>query len=115
MSRRILSVSTDTRLLVTRNDVLAAAGYAVSSPRHPEEARYLLSRGGFSAVVIGHSIRPDQRKTIIDELRGIDREVPIVYVYVPPGDANEPLADLSVDVSDPVNLVKALEEKLPAR
>lgn len=115
MARRILSVSTDTRLLVMRNDVLAAAGYAVSSPRHPAEALYLLARGGFFAVVIGHSIHPDLRRMIINELRGIDQKVPIVYVYAPPGDAEEPLADLSVDVSDPVNLVKALEENLPTR
>jgi DNA-binding NtrC family response regulator len=84
MARRVLSVSKDTRLLVTRNDVLAAAGYAVSSPREAEEARYLLARGGFAAVTIGHSIHPDQRKTLIDELRAIDTKVPIVYVYAPP-------------------------------
>ena len=40
---RILSVSRNVRLLITRNDALAIAGYSVVSPRNPLEAPLILA------------------------------------------------------------------------
>jgi len=107
--RRILSVSANTRLLVTRNDTLSLAGYNVVSPHKPEDAPELLARSHFDAVVIGHSLPPEVRAGIIRAARKIAPTVPVIFVYVEPADGKEPLADVSVEVSDPVNLIRALD------
>ncbi len=110
MMARILSVCSDTHLLVTRNDALAAAGYFVSSPKTPEDAPWLLAQGDFNAVIIGHSIAPEQRKEIIPALRKANPAIPIIFVYSSPEPGDEPLADLCVDVADdPAELVKAIK------
>ncbi len=93
---RILSVCSDTHLLVTRNDALAAAGYFVSSPKTPEDAPLLLAQGHFHAVLIGHFVAPEQRKEIISALRKVNPAIPIVFVYLSPESGDEPLADLCV-------------------
>jgi DNA-binding NtrC family response regulator len=107
--RRILSVSANTRLLVTRNDTLSLAGYNVVSPHSPEDTAELLARSHFDAVVIGHSVPADTRTKIIRAVRQIAPNVPVIFVYIGPTDDQEPLADFSVEVTDPVNLIRALE------
>ena len=107
--RKILSVSLNTRLLVTRNDVLAVAGYSVASPKAPEEAPLLLMQGEYAAVVIGHSVPPDVLRELIPRLRQANGEIPIVFVYQADESLDEPLADVSIDVTDPLALVKKLE------
>jgi hypothetical protein len=96
---RILSVSGDTHLLVTRNHALAAGGYCIASPKLPEDAPLLFAEGNFQAVIIGHSVIPDVRKRIIPSLRKTNSAVPIIFVFSSPESGSEPLADLSVDVS----------------
>ena len=108
--KRILSVSANTRLLVTRNDALSLAGYNVVSPHRPEDTAALLARSHFDAVVIGHSLAPEIRASIIQASRQIAPQVPVIFVYVEPDSEVEPLADFSVEVSDPVNLIRALEQ-----
>jgi len=110
--RRILSVSSNTHLLLTRNDTLSLAGYNVVSPHKPEDTAELLARSQFDAVIIGHSVAPEIRASIIGTARKIAPRVPIIFVYVAPAFDTEPLADYSVEVSDPVNLVRALEKPL---
>jgi DNA-binding response OmpR family regulator len=108
---RILSVSQNTYLLVTRNDALTRAGYAVSSPRTPDDAPSLLAHGDFQAVVIGDSVAPEQRKQIIPPLRNINPAIPIIFVHTSPEPREEPLADLSIDVGDdPAELVTVLHK-----
>ena len=110
MPRRILSISTNYGLLITRNDLLAVAGYSAASPRLPENAGLLFSKDKFDAVLIGDSIPPPQRRRIIAELRDQDENVPILYVYADVANASEPLADQCVDVSgDPEPLLNAIE------
>jgi DNA-binding response OmpR family regulator len=107
--RRILSVSANTRLLVTRNDTLSLAGYNVVSPHRPEDTAELLARSKFDAIIIGHSVPAETRSKIIKVSRKIAPRVPIIFVYIHPSDEREPLADSSVEVTDPVNLIRALE------
>jgi hypothetical protein len=111
--RRILSISSNIGLLLTRNDLLAVAGYSVASPRRPEDAVVLFAAQPFDIVLIGHSVAPAVRKRIIHELRGV-RHVPILYVYTDRTRGQEPLADACIDVAagDPEPLLLAIEQQL---
>ncbi len=111
MSRRILSLSKNTRLLISRNDMLAAAGYTVSSPRDPEDALELLAGGNFDVVICGHSIRNPRRNKLMKEIRARYPNLPIVFLYAAPERADDStVADISVDVTEPTNLVRALKD-----
>jgi hypothetical protein len=110
---RILSVSRDTSLLLSRNDALAIAGFSVVSPKAPEEAPQLLTQQVVDAVVIGHSIVPKERTALISAIRKVRGSVLLVFVFTLPHSGPEPLADLSVDVTEgPSALVKVLEDHL---
>jgi DNA-binding response OmpR family regulator len=111
MAKRILSVSNSPTLLSGRNEMLAMAGYAVSSPRMPEEAPALLATGDFVAVVIGHSVAGEERKCLIAQLRAIS-QVPIIFIGPRAGEA-EPAADYNVALEEnPAALLRALKECL---
>ncbi len=111
----ILSVSRNTRLLLSRNDTLALAGFRVVSPRTPEEAPFLALQQDVDAVIIGHSVESDVRKTLIYAIRHLCPNCLIYFVFI--GEyQEEPLADASIDVTtgnDP--LVRELQRKLPRR
>jgi len=93
-SRRLLSVSRDTPLLIGRNDMLAIAGYSVSSPREPLDAILLLQHDEYLAVLIGHSVLPDEAAAIAAKAKAL--HLPVIYVYR--GNVPKPeWADLSVD------------------
>ena len=110
MARRILSISDNPGLLLTRNNMLAVAGYSVASPRHSEAAGPLFAAENFDAVLIGDSVPARTRARIIKELRSIRKHTPILYVYADAKHRREPAADASVDVTgDPEVLLKALE------
>jgi len=111
--RRLLSISANPGLLLTRNDLLAVAGYSVASPRHPEDAALLFSKDHFNAVLIGDSVVPRLRAQIIHELRQMRPGIPIIYVYADARYASEPLADDCVDVTGtPEPLLNAIEAQL---
>ena len=113
---RIVSVSNNVRLLINRNDALAVAGYSVISPRTPRETPLLVRRERVDAVVIGHSIPPDERERLIADIRLAAPKVPIIFVYQRPGGAPDANADASVDVTDsPAPLIQYLTFKLAAR
>lgn len=104
------------RLLLSRNSVLALAGFSVISPKSPEEAPLLASREQVDAVVIGHSVDSETRKRIIAELRRLCPACLICFVYELPDEGKEPLADVSLDVTKgPDALVNFLEERLPRK
>ena len=110
---RILSISRNPTLLATRNDALALAGYSVAVPREPSEAVLLASQQPFDAVVIGHSVEHETREGLIRALRNLRPHTPIVFVYRDPERVEEPLADVSVDVTaGPTPLVRALDNRL---
>ena len=95
----ILSVSRNTRRLIERNDILALSGFRVVSPRTPEEAPFLAVQQNVDAVVIGRSVDSDRRKAIIAEIRRLCPGCIVIFVYHRPNDADEPLADASIDVT----------------
>ncbi len=109
---RILSVSQKTRLRITRDDTLGAAGFTVISPRTPEEAPLLVRQQPVDAVVIGHSVEAEERERIIPAIRRAC-DCPIVFVYVGSESAKEAFADVCVDVTDGnAALLRALGELL---
>ena len=110
---RILSVSRNVRLLITRNDALAIAGFSVVSPRNPLEAPLILAQQHMDAVVIGHSVEPLVRKQLINSIRKISATIPILFVYTVPQTTGEPMADISIDVTQgPQALIAAMQERV---
>ena len=94
----ILSVSRNTRLLLSRNDTLALAGFRVISPRTPEEAPFLALQQDVEAIIVGHSVEPEVRKTLIYAIRHLCPQCLVFFVYV--GESQEErLADASIDVT----------------
>ena len=111
---RILSISRNVRLLLSRNDAISLAGFSVITPRHPEQAAILASQERVDAVVIGHSIEPSLRKSVIDEVRAICPGCLVCYVYTAPDTSGEPLADVSLDVTRGTEpLITYLQKQLP--
>ncbi len=91
--------------------MLAMAGYAVSSPRTPEEAPALLATEDFVAVVIGHSVAGQERKNLIAQIRAIS-PAPIIFVG-PRAAEREPAADCNIALEEnPAALLRALEQCL---
>ncbi len=110
---RILSVSRNVRLLITRNDALAIAGYSVVSPRDPVDATLIVVQQRIDAVVIGHSVEPSVREPLIGDIRRLKPAMPIFFVYTAPYRGGEPLADVSVDVTNgPQTLIAAMQERM---
>ena len=113
---RILSTSRNVGLLLSRNNTLAIAGFSVISPKYPSEAPKLAIQENVDAVVIGHSVELPLRKSLIHELRAMCPDCLICFVYVRPESAEEPLADVSLDVTHgPELLITALQERLPRK
>jgi len=111
---RVLSTSRNVGLLLSRNSVLAMAGFSVISPRYPEETPALAAQEEVDAVVIGHSVDAALRSSLISELRQISPHCLICFVYATPDTAGEPLADVSLDVTNgPEPLILALQQRLP--
>ncbi len=109
---RILSISRNPGLLASRTDALALAGHTGAVPREPREAVFLALLHSFDAVVVGHSVEPETREHLIRRLRDLKPGAPIIFVYKDQK-VEEPLADVSVDVTDgPVPLVTALDKRL---
>ena len=110
---RILSVSRNVRLLITRNDALAIAGYSVVSPRVPTDAPLIIAQQHIDAVIIGHSVEPPVRKDMIRSIRKLKPAMLILFVYAAPQTTGEPLADFSIDVtSGPQALIAAMQERI---
>jgi DNA-binding NtrC family response regulator len=109
---RILSVSQNPRLLATRNDALAVAGYSVASPKNPSDAILQFARSRFEAVIIGHSVEAELRSSLIEHLRELQPKVPIVFAYMA-GTNEEPLADVTIDTEeDPIAIIRLLDNLL---
>jgi hypothetical protein len=100
--------------LLDRNSVLALAGFSVISPKYPEQTPSLAAQEKVDAVIIGHSVDPFIRKSIIRDLRSTCPRCVICFVYAAPETKGESLADASLDVTDgPKALIRLLQERLP--
>jgi DNA-binding response OmpR family regulator len=114
---RLLSISRNPRLLATRNDALALAGFNVVSPRTPEQSLLLLQQEHFDAVIIGHSVEPNLRRQLITLIRDSHPGIPIAFVFAAEEHAgDEPLADFAVDISHgPMPLLQALRDRMKGK
>jgi hypothetical protein len=73
----------------------------------------LFDQQTFDAEVIGHSVKPEIRRVVIAGIRSRRPRVLIVFVYAAPDRGEEPLADVSVDITaSPIPLVAALDDRL---
>ncbi len=100
---RVLSVCAKTDLLTAHNDALAMAGVAIVSPRTPEETPRLLAERDVDAVVIEESVPPAERDVLVNAVREVRPDLPLVFLYSAPHASPEPRADVSVSLAEGVS------------
>ena len=108
MANRILSISYDGPLLVTRQMLLQAYGYEVTSAEGFAEAlEQCDGEANFDLVIVGHSIPVKDKRQIINQIRK-RRPIPVLALLrsgeSPIDEANE-----SVEPNDPRQLVDAVQ------
>lgn len=109
MAYRILSISYDGPLLVTRQMLLQAYGYEVTSAEGFAEALEHCNEGEqFDLVIMGHSIPLKDKRQIIVHIRKCG-PVPVLSL-LRSGEAPLPEANASVEPNDPKKLVAAVRQ-----
>jgi hypothetical protein len=81
-SARILSVTYDPSLAVTREMLFASAGFRVSSSSNINQALELCVHKEFDLIVIGHSMPLEQTRFLVKELR-LRCETPLLVLQRP--------------------------------
>jgi DNA-binding response OmpR family regulator len=81
MSKRILLVSFDDRLLLKQRSVLEQQGYAVTSALHQKEAAVGCEGGSFDLLILGRSIPHGIKKDLI-EIFQAHRSTPILSLWM---------------------------------
>ena len=111
MAPRILSVSYDESLLVTRQMMLEQAGFRVTSALGFEEALEHCDSGKFDLLLVGHSIPLKDKRSLIKAARR-SCKAPVLSIRKH-GDVPLPEADYSLDsLEDPKVLVEAIQSLL---
>jgi CheY-like chemotaxis protein len=112
MNKRILSVSYDQPLLVTRQMILEQAGFDVSSAFGFAEALEVCqTRHDFDLILMGHSMPQKDKMALIAALRP-KCSAPLLSI-LRHGDSPIPQADYSVDSADgPAVLLDAVKAAL---
>ena len=111
MSQRILSISYDGPLLITRQMLLQAYGYdVISAEGFAEALEHTEADPNFDLVIIGHSIPLKDKRRIVSHIRE-KRDVPVLSLLRP---GEEPLQEAteSVEPHDPRQLVAAVQRLL---
>lgn len=104
---RILSISYDETLLLTRDLLLKSEGYAVVSALGFHHGIRACRSGGFDLFVLGHSIPKDDK---LDLIRAFREKSPGAQVIALTR-ANEPRlneVDLYLNPGDPAELVRGI-------
>jgi CheY-like chemotaxis protein len=108
-ARKILSVSQDVNLAMTREMLLVASGYSVSTALNSEDAVRRCESGSFDLIMIGHSMPFDQKKRLLRELRK-RCSTPILGLYRP-GESPMKEADYLFDATEsPALLLEAVRD-----
>lgn len=108
MAHRILSISYDGPLLVTRQMLLQAYGYDVTSAEGFAEAlEHSDGESKFDLIIMGHSIPFKDKRRIISQVRK-NQEVPVLAL-LRPGERPLEEASESVEPNDPRELVAAVQ------
>lgn len=98
--RRVLCISYDESLLVTRKLILEQAGFEVTAALGFAEAMEACkSQPGFELIVIGHSMPRKDKTALIHTLRSMQCDAPVLSVRRH-NDPPLPEADYSVDSYD---------------
>ena len=109
----VLSISYDVELLRTRELLLRRMGHSVTSAEGLAHVFRVCERhvGKFDLIVLGHSIPPDDKRLIIDYLKGYF--CPVLALLRPNEEPAEE-ATRSVQGDDPRALLAAVEELVGA-
>lgn len=108
---RIISVSYDHTLLLTRELMLKGAGHQVTSCLGYEEAVSNCSRVPFDLVIVGHSIPKNDKLNMIAAFRHQNANALIVAL----ARAGEPRlneVDVYVTPGDPEELIRAIDRAI---
>jgi DNA-binding response OmpR family regulator len=105
---RILSISYDKALLRTRELMLSREGFEIESAVGFTAAIEACKKGVFDLVIMGHSIPPADKATIITQLRAMC-DTPILALRRP---NDEPLksAEYNLDPGDPQTFLSYVKE-----
>jgi DNA-binding response OmpR family regulator len=109
--KKILSISYDESLLMTRQMILEQAGFQVTSALGFAESLERSQKGPFDLVVLGHSLPIKDKSAIVAALKGKNK--PKILSIRRHGYAPIPEADASVDALEgPHALLEAVRKVL---
>jgi len=111
VKKRILSISYDDSIMKTRHYIFEQAGFDVVSALGFSDALTLCKDGKFDAVVLGHTLPPQDKTALVSVLHD-HCHCPIVSIRKP-GQGKHPDTDYSVDASEgPEAMLAAVREAL---
>src|SRR3954466_259795 len=109
--KRVLCVSYDESLLLTRKMILEQAGFEVTAaPGFAEAMEVCESEPGFELIVIGHSMPRKDKTALIHTLRSMQCNAPVLSIRRH-NDPPLPEADYSVDSYDGPNILVDTAER----
>jgi DNA-binding response OmpR family regulator len=110
MAQRILSISYDELLLITRQLLLEDAGFKVTSALGFVSGLQECSAGKFDLVIIGHSIPRTEKQSLLQAVRH-NCDAPVLLLCKPTEDALLDV-DYSIDSIEPDSVLKAVRQIL---
>jgi DNA-binding response OmpR family regulator len=110
---RILQVSDDSGLLTTRELLLRAQGYEVTSALGTSEGINYCAARKFDLLIVGHSMRHEDKIALVKAFRAHHKETPILALHR----HNEPtLEDADYEIPpDPEVVLSAVASLTAAR
>jgi len=109
-TQRVLCVSWEPSLAITRRMLLFQAGYQVISALGAHEARSSC-KGDADLMVLGHSVPQDEKRLLIECFR--QHSTAPVLSLLRPGQRKLPEATFGVEVTGPEDVIRAVLEILP--
>ncbi len=112
MAYRLLSVGSESDLLLTRNAVLREAGFSVQSRTDPAEALTLLCEEDFAAVLLCHLVPPKTKQQLIRQMKEHKPQTPVAVM------SNGKRGSLRTglhSVNGPEELVRTIREMIANR
>jgi len=110
MSKRILSVSYDESLLVTRSLLLEREGHQVTSELGFTQSAARCAEGNFDLFILGHSIPEDDKQELMRIFRA-NCTAPVLALRLEGEDAPDG-ADYRAFPNDPAELLKTVAQIL---
>lgn len=107
----ILNVARDPSLRNTRSLLLQSAGYAVQSASSVQEAVHCFRAGDFDLIVLCHSIREEERQSLLALIRSDGSSAPVIYVASDSTPWPDNLSSLTIGCS-PASLLGAVDSVL---